>query len=727
MPFPDLDAATAFALGIVYSGGDLRKHRKTGNRVDLFPLPSDTDAKATLRLADTGAANDWFHCQLRPRDSGGGYNNIVNLLSINWSEIRAACDYAWFAWVSPTGRRVLIAERNELKQFRWVRNDAAGAGVTLGTVAGVKTVVWPQVGDDAGYGATTHELGEVAEHRRWIAEGTLPTEPANPEDCFDIPGDGNVILAWDHSEESGETINDTVGTHNITVGGTEAAGDILHQGQNRREPLDADSPPVPTGFEFINGARIVGASKKLQLSYAGNTPDANWPIAALTDGSVNLYRDEVRVVIRIWPTNDMLTTNLAEVTSNSRELVSAGVPEGGENNNLQLKIAYETAWGETRITGFNKLNGVVGSATPLVVVPGDGTGGTDSYVVLSRIGDGTGRVIGRARRENDDDWTEIWNQTGGVQGELEVLDDQCQSKTPAAVTDFVGSEETAILAYNQIGEVPPVIAASVLSIDRDYSRDSAPAAFTMVTNAFDELSDHDQGLAALGLAVSGVDRVGSMDLGLAGLTLPVLSQDRASSIDLASTVFVLPTQGLDRAFSRDRVPPPGGAVQVGGVDRAGSRDLGPVAFRMPILSIDRSYSTDQIIAAFPQLQGGFVLIDAITINGDPVAAGTPGELLLNTDNYVELVDVREGVTGAEITSATASVVLRDKNGVDVGGQSWPTPLALKSGTTNTYWFSVGKAAQLEVRRPYTAFLTFVALGGAQRYWEIPFRAVVGQS
>jgi len=148
---------------------------------------------------------------------------------------------------------------------------------------------------------------------------------------------------------------------------------------------------------------------------------------------------------------------------------------------------------------------------------------------------------------------------------------------------------------------------------------------------------------------------------------------------------------------------------------------------MSILSVDRSYSTDQIIAAFPQLQGGFVLIDAITINGDPIAGSTPGELLIDTDNYVELVNVREGVTGAEITSASATVILKDKNGLEVGGQSWPTPLALKAGTSNTYWFSVGKAAQLEVRRPYTAFLTFVSGGGPQRYWEIPFRAVVGQS
>jgi len=458
-----LDSATELGFGIQLSGDMLRAMKGSGDKVDLMILPGTSAYKATIRLVD---ADPNITHQMRFR-VGGAYNTTLQFTgsTIDWSTFDATDTLAFYAACGASTRWYAIA-KEDIFGVRTLLGVTSGAGATLNSVTGVQTVWAPTTADDFNGLSDTNLLaacGFIAEHRRVIHAGTLPTEPTDADEVFALFDETTArVLLYNHDEESGSVIADAENSYDLTMGST-TAGHVLHRGRNQREEFDSywdpdpPSPGVPSGtapdnFEAVNGARIDG-SGFMELTYDGNTPTGSgtWPIGAVISDLVNIYDDEIRAVLWIAPvSSDMWTTNLAELTFNCRELTDAETAESPEDNNLQLKAAFEAGWGEVRVTGFNKLNAVTGTPTATAIVPHSTT---NRYIVVSIIGDGTGGVIGRFRPENGQDWVEVWNRTGGVQADMETMDNRWQSKTPSGVTAFTGSERTAISRYNQIGTI----------------------------------------------------------------------------------------------------------------------------------------------------------------------------------------------------------------------------------------------------------------------------------
>lgn len=60
------------------------------------------------------------------------------------------------------------------------------------------------------------------------------------------------------------------------------------------------------------------------------------------------------------------------------------------------------------------------------------------------------------------------------------------------------------------------------------------------------------------------------------------------------------------------------------------------------------------------------------------------DLKIGNDSILELNGLRDGLTGAYVNNATVTAILKDSSGVDVPGQTWPTPLAYVSGSNGIY-------------------------------------------
>ena len=63
---------------------------------------------------------------------------------------------------------------------------------------------------------------------------------------------------------------------------------------------------------------------------------------------------------------------------------------------------------------------------------------------------------------------------------------------------------------------------------------------------------------------------------------------------------------------------------------------------------------------------------------------TVSVLWVGSDNVLEVSGLRNGMTGALLTSASVTVHLRDQAGADAGGGSWPQAMAEDSEIPGTY-------------------------------------------
>lgn len=106
---------------------------------------------------------------------------------------------------------------------------------------------------------------------------------------------------------------------------------------------------------------------------------------------------------------------------------------------------------------------------------------------------------------------------------------------------------------------------------------------------------------------------------------------------------------------------------------------------------------------------GYVEVASIYVNNKlyPVHRGLhPGN-----DNLVELHGVRHSETRALIENATGSLHLRDKNGDDVGGTTWPKSILPVQGEPGQYLVQIPHPAVLRDGRPYRGDLTITGPNG----------------
>jgi hypothetical protein len=91
------------------------------------------------------------------------------------------------------------------------------------------------------------------------------------------------------------------------------------------------------------------------------------------------------------------------------------------------------------------------------------------------------------------------------------------------------------------------------------------------------------------------------------------------------------------------------------------------------------------------------------------------------DNLLELVELKDVVADTFVNTATVSVTLVDKDGVEVSGETWPLTMLYVAASNGIYRATIIDTLTLIVDALYTAQIT--ANDGANRlaYWEFPIR------
>jgi hypothetical protein len=88
---------------------------------------------------------------------------------------------------------------------------------------------------------------------------------------------------------------------------------------------------------------------------------------------------------------------------------------------------------------------------------------------------------------------------------------------------------------------------------------------------------------------------------------------------------------------------------------------------------------------------------------------------VNSDNVVEVQSLTDAVTSTLITTASVTVTLKDSDGVEVTGETWP--LTLNHQGSGTYRGTISDTVMGNLSSGDTATATFTADDGAGKYRE----------
>lgn len=90
-------------------------------------------------------------------------------------------------------------------------------------------------------------------------------------------------------------------------------------------------------------------------------------------------------------------------------------------------------------------------------------------------------------------------------------------------------------------------------------------------------------------------------------------------------------------------------------------------------------------------------------------------LYVGNSNVVELVGLKNSVTGDADEGATVNVTIQDEEGSNVTGQSWP--LALSHTEGGTYIGTLDSTLAIEESKCYVAIVTATGSGNETGRWE----------
>lgn len=99
-----------------------------------------------------------------------------------------------------------------------------------------------------------------------------------------------------------------------------------------------------------------------------------------------------------------------------------------------------------------------------------------------------------------------------------------------------------------------------------------------------------------------------------------------------------------------------------------------------------------------------------------MAAFTSQVILYKNSMLIELIGLTNSKTGAVITTGTVTVTLKDKNGLNVTGETWPLNMSHVADGTYDGVFSSTLGVILE--ELYTAEISADGGGGLKGFWKL---------
>jgi hypothetical protein len=92
-------------------------------------------------------------------------------------------------------------------------------------------------------------------------------------------------------------------------------------------------------------------------------------------------------------------------------------------------------------------------------------------------------------------------------------------------------------------------------------------------------------------------------------------------------------------------------------------------------------------------------------------------------NILELLGLKSDVEDVFINDATVTARIRDKNGDDVSGQSWPVAMAYVAASDGNYRGTLSDEIALVNKQKYKAIIDADAGPDRIGHWEFPFTAI----
>ncbi len=101
-------------------------------------------------------------------------------------------------------------------------------------------------------------------------------------------------------------------------------------------------------------------------------------------------------------------------------------------------------------------------------------------------------------------------------------------------------------------------------------------------------------------------------------------------------------------------------------------------------------------------------------------------LYRNNDHLIRLTGLQDSITDAYVNDATVTVTIKDLDGNEVAGISWPVTMDYEATSDGDYRATLDKAIVLAIGKRYTAEIT-VASGTRDAFFELPIQAQIRES
>lgn len=101
-----------------------------------------------------------------------------------------------------------------------------------------------------------------------------------------------------------------------------------------------------------------------------------------------------------------------------------------------------------------------------------------------------------------------------------------------------------------------------------------------------------------------------------------------------------------------------------------------------------------------------------------MASVRPIELLLDTDNVLEIPALTNALSGEAVSGAVVEVTLLNEAGDDVAGQGWPATFAEDGLVDGHYTCVLNAALALTENQPVTIVVVADAGAGLKRTWYV---------
>lgn len=98
------------------------------------------------------------------------------------------------------------------------------------------------------------------------------------------------------------------------------------------------------------------------------------------------------------------------------------------------------------------------------------------------------------------------------------------------------------------------------------------------------------------------------------------------------------------------------------------------------------------------------------------------KFLIANDNEIQLIGLADA-RGTYQNAGTVEVTIKDRDGAEVAGQTWPLTLSYVSGSEGDYRGVLDAALDVSVNDSIRAHVDVTA-GGLAAHWEIQITAVV---